>query len=53
MQRILEYLFTWTFIVFYRFTTEEVKKKVESYRSMLMGSDAKPSVPRDEFGRVK
>ncbi|KAG7188158.1 hypothetical protein KM043_013376 [Ampulex compressa] len=34
------------------FTSEEVKKKVESYRSMLMGTEIKPAMPRDEFGRV-
>lgn len=37
----------------YRFTTEEVTKKVESYRSMLMGTEMKTSAPRDEFGRIK
>ncbi|KAF7407339.1 hypothetical protein HZH68_002074 [Vespula germanica] len=34
------------------FTTEEVTKKVESYRSMLMGTEMKTSAPRDEFGRI-
>lgn len=38
--------------VFLRFTSDEVKKKVESYRSMLMGADV-ATIPRDEFGRVK
>ncbi|KAK2588868.1 hypothetical protein KPH14_001734 [Odynerus spinipes] len=33
-------------------TTEEVTKKVESYRSMLMGTEMKTNAPRDEFGRI-
>lgn len=37
----------------YRFTNEEIQNKVESYRSLLMGSDVKTSMPQDEFGRVK
>lgn len=36
-----------------RFTPEEVGQKVESYRTMLIGSDVQPGVARDEFGRVK
>uniref|UniRef100_A0A0C9PRV7 SRRM2 protein n=1 Tax=Fopius arisanus TaxID=64838 RepID=A0A0C9PRV7_9HYME len=33
-------------------TPEEIKSKVATYREMLMGSDAKPQVPTDDFGRV-
>lgn len=50
---ILDLFFILYFIIFYRFTSEEVTKKVESYRSMLMGTDTKPAISRDEFGRVK
>lgn len=50
---MLELFFIWPFIVLYRFTSEEVTKKVESYRSMLMGTDTKPAISKDEFGRVK
>ncbi|KAL6427034.1 hypothetical protein ACFW04_009310 [Cataglyphis niger] len=34
------------------FTSEEINNKVESYRSLLMGSDIKSSTPQDEFGRI-
>jgi len=34
------------------FTNEEIQDKVESYRSLLMGTDIKSSTPQDEFGRV-
>jgi len=37
----------------YRFTNEEIEDKVGSYRSLLIGSDIKSSMPQDEFGRVK
>lgn len=47
------YIFYVVSCVNYRFTNEEVKDKVESYRAMLMGSDVKPATPQDEFGRVK
>ena len=36
----------------FRWTQEEIEKKVESYRTILIGQEEKPSVPTDEFGRV-